>query len=86
MIEIYGKEQCSFCDAAKRYLDNKGIPYSYHQLGADFTTEELKEKAPTARSFPAIFFNNQFIGGYNELLTMSGIIQPMTGGQDILLG
>lgn len=86
MIEIYGKTQCSFCDAAKRYLDLKQIPYTYYQLGADFTTEELQQKAPTARSYPAIFVDGSYIGGYNNLLTMSGIIEPLSHGQETLLG
>lgn len=86
MIRIYGKEQCSFCDAAKRLLDQHGIAYEYSQLGLDFTKEELSNIAPHARTFPQIFLDEINIGGYQDLVTKIGMLAPLTGGEETLLG
>ena len=67
MIEIYGKPQCPFCDKAKALCEQKGYAYSYLSLGTDFTTEELFETFPTARTFPQIRVDEVNIGGYTEL-------------------
>ena len=81
MIEIWGKPNCPFCDAAKRMCHNKNIDYIYLQLDEDFTREELKEKFPDARTFPQIIELKEanvlnevlydtdkfnYIGGYTE--------------------
>jgi len=68
MIEIFGKTQCPFCDKAKALCEQKGLEYTYSQLGEDFTREELFEQFPTARTFPQIRVDGQAIGGYDKLL------------------
>ena len=67
MIEIWGKTQCPYCDMAKTLCENKGIEYTYKQLGEDFTREDLMEKFPTARTFPQITMDGNAIGGFTEL-------------------
>ena len=67
MIEIYGKEQCPYCDMAKSLCESKGVEYTYLQFGVDFDRNTLFEKFPGARTFPQIIFMGQPIGGYNEL-------------------
>ena len=67
MIEIYGKEQCPFCDMAKTLCIKNQVEFEYFQLGRDFTREEMIEKFPTARTFPQVIFMGEKIGGYNEL-------------------
>jgi glutaredoxin len=54
MIEIYGKENCPFCDMAKQLCD-------------DFTREEMIEKFPFAKTFPQIIIDGEYCGGYTEL-------------------
>ena len=68
MITIYGKPRCTFCDAAKRLCEQKGLEYEYKMLDADYTAEELFEKVPNARTFPQIFKDGESIGGYTELV------------------
>ena len=41
--------------------------FEIKQLGVDFTTEQIKEQFPSARSYPIITIDEQFIGGYKEL-------------------
>ena len=67
MIEIYGKEQCPFCDMAKVLCTKEQLEYKYYQLGKDFTRDELIEKFPTARTFPQITIDAESIGGYDQL-------------------
>lgn len=71
---VYGKENCPFCDRAKRLLESKNLDYEYMQLGVDYTREELLELAPHARSVPQIWRLQTareevttYIGGFNEL-------------------
>ena len=66
-IIVYSKDKCQQCDIAKMLLDMKGQEYTVKKLDEDFTQEELKALFPTARSFPIIVINGNYIGGYNEL-------------------
>lgn len=67
IAEIYGKEQCPYCDMAKVLCTQKEIQFEYKQLGKDFTREQMIEKFPTARTFPQIILNGEKIGGYDQL-------------------
>lgn len=67
MIEIYGKDNCPFCDKAKALCERIGEDYVYKLLGTDFTREEMFETFPTARTFPQIIVDGNKIGGYTEL-------------------
>jgi len=67
MIEIYGKDNCPYCDKAKALCERKGLDYQYKLLSFDFTREEMFEMFPTARTFPQIKVDGNAIGGYTEL-------------------
>jgi|TARA_B110000908_G_scaffold18578_1_gene20878 glutaredoxin 3 len=67
MIEIYGKEQCPFCDQAKALCETKAIEYTYKQYGKDFNRDEMMSTFPTARTFPQIILDGEKIGGFQEL-------------------
>lgn len=66
-IKIYGKENCPWCDKAKEFLDLAKIEYQYidiNEPGAfDFVTKTLG-----AKTVPAILINEEFIGGYTQLI------------------
>tara|TARA_Y100000361_G_C10951420_1_gene233982 strand:- start:243 stop:515 length:273 start_codon:yes stop_codon:yes gene_type:complete len=76
IIEIFSKENCPYCDMAKRLADQmahetQGIQdgeviVNKYMLDEDFTREELFEKFPTARTFPQITIDGESIGGYTE--------------------
>ena len=68
-IEIYSKENCSYCTRAKGLLDSLKVEYETKQLDVDFTREQLFELAPTARTYPQIFIDGKPIGGYDQLTT-----------------
>ena len=67
MIEIYGKDNCPYCDKAKALCERKGLDYQYKLLSFDFTREEMFEMFPTARTFPQIRVDGNAIGGYDQL-------------------
>lgn len=67
MIEIWGKENCTFCDQAKQLCERKGLEYTYKQHGVDFTTEEILEEFVGARTFPQIKIDGNPIGGFQQL-------------------
>ena len=65
---VWSKYHCTFCDQAKALLNQKGIPFEERKIGDGWTTEELLEAVPTARTVPQIFLNEEYIGGYTELV------------------
>ena len=76
MIQIWGKPNCPYCDMAVNLCKTKQQIYEYKCLGKDFTTEELFEVFPDARTFPQIrvieewdtaVFEEEYFGGYTEL-------------------
>ena len=73
MIEIYGKDNCSYCDKAKALCERKGSDYVYKSLGEDFTREEMMETFPTARTFPQIRIDGEAIGGYDNFADWSSV-------------
>lgn len=72
IVEIWGKDNCGFCTAAKSLAESKQLTYTYKKLGVDFTREEVFDAFPEARTFPQIKVNNTPIGGYNEFVKLVG--------------
>ena len=66
-IEVYSKDNCSYCTRAKGLLDRMSLPYEVKELNIDFTREQLFELAPAARTYPQIFIDGKPIGGYDAL-------------------
>jgi glutaredoxin 3 len=69
-IEIFGKDNCPFCDLAvnkaQQSIQETEHTYEYQKLEKDFTREELFEQFPTARTFPQIRIDGEAIGGWTE--------------------
>ena len=74
-IDIYGKDNCPFCDKAvflaQQVIQESSHTYNYWKLGKDFGREDMLEKFPGARTFPQIRVDGEAIGGYTEFLTYS---------------
>lgn len=67
-VIIWSKDQCAFCDQAKRLLESKGIDYEERNINrGPWTKEQLLEAVPQARSVPQIFVDDEYVGGFNEL-------------------
>tara|TARA_B100002051_G_C16588590_1_gene561534 strand:- start:387 stop:641 length:255 start_codon:yes stop_codon:yes gene_type:complete len=67
-ITVYSGPMCSFCDAAKRLLLRNNLKYTEIDVSTkDNLRDEMTKKANGRRTIPQIFFNEEHIGGYQEL-------------------
>lgn len=66
-IEIYSKDNCSFCEQAKQMLRIHNKDFVEYKLDEDFTREVLLTKFPEAKTFPIIVLDGFNIGGFEQL-------------------
>ncbi len=67
-ITVYMGPMCSYCDAAKRLLNKKNIPYKEINIALEEgKMEEMLKKSNGMKTIPQIFIENFHIGGYDEL-------------------
>ena len=64
---VWSKDNCPYCDQAKKLLEIKGYSIEEKKIGHGYTKEQLLEAVPTARTVPQIFLDNTHVGGFNEL-------------------
>ena len=69
MIEIYGTDDCVFCDRAKELLQMYEKEYTYIDVAeSEVMTSAFLKKFPGVRTVPQIALTDGFhIGGYTEL-------------------
>ena len=67
-ITIYTGPMCNYCEAAKRLLTRNNAPYEEIDVAkVDGAKDEMIQKANGKRTIPQIFFDDQHIGGYDEV-------------------
>ena len=69
MFEIYGTDDCVYCNKAKALLSGYDKPYVYIDVveNEDITAAFFK-KFPNVRTVPQVTLDDEFhIGGYKEL-------------------
>ena len=67
-IIIYTSPFCNYCDAAKRLLTRNNASYKEINIATvDGAKEEMIKKANGKMTIPQIFFDDQHIGGYDEV-------------------
>jgi len=59
---IYVKDNCKYCTWAKKYLESKGYTYNIKT-----NLNELQISDKNKLTYPQIFLDNEYIGGWNEL-------------------
>ena len=70
-VTIYTGPLCNFCDAAKRLLARNNAEYKEINIATtDGAMDEMIKKANGRRTVPQIFFDEQHIGGYDDLRTL----------------
>ncbi len=68
IIKMYTGPICNFCDAAKRLLARNNLKYQEIDISsAANLREEMIKKSNGRRTIPQIFFDDQHIGGYDEV-------------------
>ncbi len=68
-IIIYTLDNCHYCIMAKKLLDRKNMIYS--EINMTDKKEERKaliQKANGNKTLPQIFIDDQYIGGYSDLI------------------
>ena len=67
-VTIYTGPLCNFCDAAKRLLTRNSAEYKEINIATtDGAIDEMIKKANGRRTVPQIFFDDQHIGGYDDI-------------------
>lgn len=71
MIEIYGKSDCMWCDRAQEICRQYSLDFEYKGVDDHWdgpkNLAELKERYPTARTVPQIWWHGKHIGGFDQL-------------------
>ena len=67
-VVIYTGPFCNYCDAAKRLLTRNNVQYKEINVAeVDSAKDEMIKKANGKKTIPQIFFNDEHIGGYDEV-------------------
>ena len=70
-ITIYTGPLCNYCEAAKKLLARNNITYNEINIATvDGAMDEMIKKANGKRTIPQIFFDDQHIGGYDEVRSL----------------
>ena len=67
-ITIYTSPLCNYCEAAKRLLTRNNATYKEINIATiKGAMDEMIKRAKGKRTIPQIFFDDQHIGGYDEV-------------------
>ena len=67
-VTIYTGPLCNYCEAAKRLLSRNNVEYKEINIATvDGAMEEMISKANGKRTIPQIFFDDQHMGGYDDV-------------------
>ena len=65
---MYTGPLCSFCDAAKRLLLRNNLKFNEIDISTKSELmDEMVKKSNGKRTIPQIFFDDNHVGGYQEL-------------------
>ena len=70
IFEVYSRDGCDYCKKAIDLLQRECLSYNEYKLDRDFTRDEIKQRFPEAKTYPIIFLDKKFIGGYNDLVEL----------------
>ena len=67
-IQIYTRQLCGYCTAAKRLLDKKKLAYEeFNATHAPEKRKEMIQRANGQSTFPQIFIGSTHVGGCDDL-------------------
>ena len=70
-IEIYSTNDCPWCIRARALLESKEIAYEDIIITSDGDRAQEMVGRSGRLTVPQIFINNEFIGGFDELLLIN---------------
>ena len=81
-IIIYTQDMCDYCTEAIKEFESRGWNYTTHNIKHEDNFNNLKELLPDVKTVPQIWIDDEYIGGYDELLewlfipTNATILEP----------
>ena len=67
-VTIYTGPLCNYCEAAKRLLTRNNVDYKEINIATvDGAMDEMISKANGKRTIPQIVFDDQHMGGYDDV-------------------
>jgi glutaredoxin len=63
MFRVFSKTNCGYCTKAKSLLEESG---EHYEVIEEFDVEAIK-RVTNHKTFPFIFKDNTFLGGFTEL-------------------
>ena len=79
-VEIYTREFCGYCDAARELLQRKGVPFVEIDVTGDRRRRtEMSRRANGRTTLPQIFIGPTHVGGCDDLyeLDRAGKLDPL---------
>lgn len=71
-IVVYSKHHCQYCVKMKKYLDENNIKYILVNLdnvdNRQKFIDDVVSKYPSIKTVPQMFVDDEWIGGYDELM------------------
>lgn len=76
MYIVYSKPNCTYCEQAKQLLKAKNLVFEERVIDVGqpkvdgtiyVTVDEVRQRAPSAKSVPQIFLDDRLVGGFTEL-------------------
>ena len=71
-IVIYSSDWCPSCVSAKRFLEEKNIPYEEVNIDSQGISRNRLVELTGRLAIPTIVVNEKVIGGYTELTKLYG--------------
>lgn len=65
-ITVYSTPTCPYCVQAKRYLDEKGLKYTAHDVASDLQAREDMVKKSGQLGVPVIDVDGNIVIGFNR--------------------
>ncbi|MEM8844172.1 MAG: glutaredoxin 3 [Pseudomonadota bacterium] len=80
-VVVYSGRLCTYCNAAKRLLDKKGVAYKEILIDEDPALREEMEQRSHRNTVPQIFIGETHVGGFDDLaeLNREGKLDAMLG-------
>jgi glutaredoxin 3 len=79
-VEIYTRDYCYYCQAAKELLNRKAVPFTeINTTGKPDLRVEMVNRANGRSTVPQIFIGAVHVGGCDDLLALeaSGRLDPL---------
>ena len=68
--KLYTWEYCPFCKRAKSLLESKNISYKEYNIEGNIEKKNELFKETGQNTVPYIFIDDEFIGGYDQLVEL----------------